>query len=694
MKLSTPKFRILFSALLLTFSFYTINSSAQWQQTNGPMGGGVIYCLETDQSGFLYAIASGSGLYRSSDNGESWNWLTNSVGSSLAISPSGVLFTNIDGISRSYDHGSTWEAANQGLTGDLGEIRSIQAITIDQDGVIYGGVVHGTEGPPGVFVSHDEGDSWAFFDINPTNYMEYIELAVSPEGNIYLGSNEMLKMSIDQGETWEDLNPIPAIFGVSSLTFDTAGTLYAANRWDMGVYRTLDNATSWELIMEDEATSISINSENEIFLGTRYNGMRRSADGGISWDTINNGLPNQELYCLVSTTNSVFAGGIGTYRSMNDGNVWEEKVEGMIISHVSSMAVDDEGVIYALGNKVWRSDDGGGNWIVISDTLTGNFAKIMVYGNDVYLAINSWISGRLLKSSDNGETWEQISSFENRLIDFEFSQSGDVFAVMEYLGVLKSTDGGYNWILTAFPQSIYNDIEINNQGTILASEQDYPYYIYRSDDGGANASSINTEFINNSVEKIIAGNNGQFFMASDGNLFRSQDNGYTWVNITDLFPGTPFLTVAETDNQAVLYAGDYYDFYRSEDFGLTWSLFSNGEVTLPPVRSFASSSEGVLYAGTLNRGVWQNGLYVNVHEMLVAHTLSVYPNPATDQITINYPAFNPSTPSNVSVYNVQGGLIRKIAINSSSEIMDLRGMKPGLYFVSINGHESLKVLIK
>lgn len=695
MKLSTCLFPISLMAFCLIAFFPFYQAYAQWQQTNGPMGGGMVLCLETDQTGQIFAIAAGAGLYKSSDNGESWTWLTNNVGSSLVVSPSGILFTNRDGVSRSYDQGLTWETANQGLNGDMGEIRSIQTLAVDQDGILYGGVVHGTEGPPGVFVSHDDGDSWVFYDINPTNYMEYIELVVNSQGVVYLGSNEMLKMSVDKGQTWEDLNHIPAIFGVSNLTFDTAGNMFAANRWDMGVYRTSDNATTWDLVSEEEASSISINSDNEVFLGTRYTGMRRSTDGGISWDTINNGLPNQALYCLLSTLNSVFIGGMSIYRSINDGNAWEEKVEGMVISRIKSMTVDNDGAIYAIGSKVWRSDDSGGNWVNISDTVTGEYTKVMVYGNDIYLATNGWIDGRLLKSSDKGENWEQISSFENRLIDLEFSQSGDVFAIMENIGILKSTDLGYNWLPTGFPQSYYNDVEINSEGTILASEQAFPYYIYRSDDGGASANTTYTEFINSSVEKIIAGNDGHFFIASDGNLYRSQDNGYTWANVTNLFPGIPYVNVVEADYQGILYAGDYNDFYRSEDFGLTWSIFSEGEVTLPPVMSFASSPEtGILYAGTSNRGVWMNGLYVDVTTMQAAHNLSIYPNPATDQITISFPSFNPAVQTVLSIYDVQGGLIRNSLINSSTEILYLAGMKPGVYLVSVNGQKATKVLIR
>ncbi len=670
-------------------------SFAQWQQTNGPFGGGYISCMAIDQTGTLYTNARGAGLFRSINNGDSWELVSEDIGPDLIVSPSGVLYTNSLGVSRSYDQGETWEPANSGLLNDWGEIVPVISIACDQEGLLYAGTIHGTESEAGVYVSQDGGDSWVFHDISPTNYMEFCELEVNDDGHVYLGSNDMLKMSTDNGESWEDLNAIPAPSGVNCITFDTSGILYAAPRWDIGVYRSTDNTQTWELIIEDEVSSIGVNDVNQLFIGTEFGGMKRSSDGGSSWEIINNGLPLQQLSFILSNDNTIFAAGFSPYRSTNNGDEWEEKAEGLIISNISSITVDTEGSIYALTDKIWRSNDKGSSWIDISDTVTWDYTKILAHDNDIYLSVNSFVSGRLLKSSNNGATWEQLSIIDGKITDFEFNSNGKIFAIASLSGIYKSLDGGYTWAITNFPQTDYTDISISTNGTILASQSYSPFYVYRSDDEGVSSTQTYTESPWNAVRRIVAGKEDTFFIESNGKLFRSEDNGFTWSNVTELFPGNPFLRIIETDYKGVLYAGDYYDFYRSDDFGLSWSTFNSGNPELPGVQSFTScEKKGILYAGTVSKGVWSNGIYVDVQNHNFTSSISAYPNPASEFITIDYPSFKPGIPAIASVYSIQGSLLRTIQLQGVNNRISLQGLNSGLYLISVNDHNAIKVMIK
>jgi photosystem II stability/assembly factor-like uncharacterized protein len=617
------------------------------------------------------------------------------IGPDLIVSPSGVLYTNSSGVSRSYDQGETWEAANSGLLNEWGEIVPVISIACDQEGLLYAGTIHGTESEAGVYVSQDGGDSWVFHDIAPTNYMEYCELEVNEDGHVYLGSNDMLKMSTDNGESWEDLNAISAPSGVNCITFDTNGILYAAPRWDMGVYRTTDNTQTWELITEDEVSSIGVNENNHLFIGTEFGGMKRSSDGGSSWEAINSGLPFQQLSFILSNNNTIFTAGYSPYRSTNNGDHWEEKAEGLIISNISSITVDTDGSIYALTDKIWRSDDKGSSWIDISDTVSWNYTKIVAHNNEIYLSVNSFFSGRLLKSSNNGETWEQLSIFDGKITDFEFNSNGKIFAITALSGIYKSSDGGYSWTITNFPQSDYTDISISINRTILASQSYAPFYVYRSDDEGVSSTQTYTDSPWNAVRRIVAGKEDTFFIESNGKLFRSQDNGFTWSNVTELFPGNPFLRIVETDYKGILYAGDFNDFYRSTDFGLTWSTFNSGSPELPGVQSFTSSEKnGILYAGTISKGVWANGIYVDVQNHYITSSISAYPNPASEFITIDYPSFKPGIPAIASIYNVQGSLLRTIQLQGVNNRISLQGLNSGLYLISVNDVNTIKVMVK
>src|SRR5438105_4974849 len=66
-----------------------------WAQTNGPQGGDGI-ALATNSSGTLFVGTQGGGIFRSSDNGETWtgvnNGLTDTNVRALAINSLGDIF--------------------------------------------------------------------------------------------------------------------------------------------------------------------------------------------------------------------------------------------------------------------------------------------------------------------------------------------------------------------------------------------------------------------------------------------------------------------------------------------------------------------------------------------------------------------------------------------------------------------------
>ena len=59
---------MILTTLLITFS---INAQDFWEKTNGPYGGH-INTFAVDSSGRIFAGTAGGGIFRSTDNGESW----------------------------------------------------------------------------------------------------------------------------------------------------------------------------------------------------------------------------------------------------------------------------------------------------------------------------------------------------------------------------------------------------------------------------------------------------------------------------------------------------------------------------------------------------------------------------------------------------------------------------------------------
>jgi hypothetical protein len=84
---------------------------------------------------------------------------------------------------------------------------------------------------------------------------------------------------------------------------------------------------------------------------------------------------------------------------------------------------------------------------------------------------------------------------------------------------------------------------------------------------------------------------------------------------------------------------------------------------------------------------WLNEEYPKTE---LSQLISVYPNPANDQLTIEYDEL--SNESAVYIYSIVGALVIKDYINnpSGTQIIDVSKLTPGVYFVSIkNDNEQL-----
>ena len=89
-----------FISLILVFSVSTLHAQDFWEQTSGP-GGGEVQSLAINSTGHIFAGTSGGGVFRSTDNGDSWteinNGLTSAVVLSLAINSTGHIFAGTSG---------------------------------------------------------------------------------------------------------------------------------------------------------------------------------------------------------------------------------------------------------------------------------------------------------------------------------------------------------------------------------------------------------------------------------------------------------------------------------------------------------------------------------------------------------------------------------------------------------------------
>ena len=103
-------------------------------------------------------------------------------------------------------------------------------------------------------------------------------------------------------------------------------------------------------------------------------------------------------------------------------------------------------------------------------------------------------------------------------------------------------------------------------------------------------------------------------------------------------------------------------------------------------------SAGTHYKPTLYPIIQQSGA-ANENNDAYAQTVSVYPLPATDKVTVV--ALDPIR--KVEVYNMAGTLVKKAEMNDNVLNMDVTSFAPGAYIAKITtekGVVSKKLLVK
>lgn len=301
--------------LLLSASNLLAANDTTWVQTSlddVPVNG----LLITTESHIL-AATYGDGVYRSTDNGESWEAINNGLinHSVLCLSkgaqnPDHIFAgTEGDGIFRSTDGGDSWEAMNNGLTTPV-----IFSLAAAENGFIYAGTSMG-----GIFRSGDNGDNWASANNGLTATEVVFDLLVHTNNDIYAATNAHgIFRSTDDGATWE-LSGLQNV-DVRTMVSRSPENIFAG-AWFDGIFHLDQNNRNWDSIglFDRHIMELAVNSAGDIFAATHGWGVSRSTDKGATWSNFSEGLSDAGAWCLAVHENGyIFAGtsSSGVFRAM------------------------------------------------------------------------------------------------------------------------------------------------------------------------------------------------------------------------------------------------------------------------------------------------------------------------------------------------------------------------------------------
>lgn len=454
------------------------------------------------------------------------------------------------GAFKSVDGGVTWQKLKGGFPeGDLGRIGL--ARSPQKPDVLYA-LVAGTEKTKGFYRSEDNGSSWKKMnDYMVIDAQYYMEIFPDPHQFDKLYIVEVLtKVSEDGGKTLTSINHNYVHSDNHEMEFDPNDPNYLLMAGDGGIYESWDQGDNWRFTDNLPITQFyRVGLDNATPFYNVYGGTQDNASlGGPSRTTHRIGIKNSDWY--------VTQGGDGFQSRIDPTNpniVYSMSQYAGIVRYdkLSGEKIDVQPQPNA-GEPAYQ-------WNWDSPLLISNFDN-----KTLYLAAN-----KLMKSTDQGSSWQEISGDLSRQIDRN---------KMEVMGKVWSID------------AIFKNVWTSPYGTIVALAE-------------------------SPVKK------GLLYVGTDDGLLQvSEDDGNTWRKIEGI-AGVPRLAYvsdlfASPHNENTVFAvfnnhkyGDYKPyFYKSDNKGKTWKSISsdlpNDEFGWTIVQDYIA--ENLLFAGT------EYGLYFSI----------------------------------------------------------------------------------
>ncbi|HSH50643.1 MAG TPA: hypothetical protein VK982_02870, partial [Bacteroidales bacterium] len=517
--------------------------------------------INPENTDIVYVAAEGSawgpggdrGLYKTTDGGKIWKKVLdiseNTGINNVILDPRDpeIIYATSEqrrrhvhtkigggpesGVHKSTDGGKTWKKIEKGLPGVHKGGMGIAISPVNPDYLYL--IVEAAEDKSGFYRSTDRGETWERMSSHHSSGQYYNEIYCDPvDVNKVYSVETFSHVTTDGGKTWSRLSRNERHVDDHALWIDPNDTNHWMIGGDGGVYITYDNGTHFRHISTLPVTQFyRVNVDNDYpFYNVTGGTQDNNSSVGPSRNTSRDGVTKGEWTVTIGGDgfwsnvdpenpdiiyNEYQYGNLFRYDKKSGESVyikpqpakgeltykWNWNTPVIISPHKNTR-------LYMAANVLFKSDDRGNSWEVISDDLTANIDRntwpvmgkywsvdavakdvsTSLYGMVVSLDESPIVEGLIYTGTDDGmisvtedggKNWRKISSFPDvpahtYVSDIYASRFDEnvVYASFDnrkrddfkpYL--LKSTDKGRSWkpITNGFPKN----------GTIHTIEQDH-----------------------------------------------------------------------------------------------------------------------------------------------------------------------------------------------------------------------------
>ncbi|GEM_PF-5807435 len=399
---------------------------------------------------------SNCGVYFSANNGLTWErkttGLTDKRVSCVAYSTGAVYAATPTGVFRSTDEGESWVACSEGLEGNILVVSSDEAD-------VYAG-----SGQSGFFFMNEGDAAWQKRNSGLKAYLTTESVVFDEENNLHVLDHNTGTYSYDEGGvSLHQISGMEQTLSGRQMIKDATGNLYVTVLND--IYRSSDNGHTWEskrsnlpVVDDRKFHFLGIgHSDNALYLWVGYYGIGEdlgtnlyaSEDGGDTWHNIFNFplvdaseyswnsmevSPDNKLYFSVFSITTGKAGILRSSDSMASTEFIEKPVTA--ITFFPEMKLDHNGVCYLVDQNVLYRLSDDDSWEMIIDVpwaTGGTEGSIDLHfdnENNKYVVQSDFgVNGSVYYSDGIG--WDNLSS-TIPVSGYPFMSGRLVFSAMEF----------------------------------------------------------------------------------------------------------------------------------------------------------------------------------------------------------------------------------------------------------------------
>ena len=586
-------------------------------------------------------------------------------------SPAGGLWLTIDA-------GSTWTPYT-----DNNEILGVSSIIIPSDFVTSNTIYIGTgdrdggdNNSVGVLKSTNGGTTWNTTGLSfaPSDYDKVYAMLINPNNNqeIFAATSEGFYITTNGATDWQQTSTTAFI----DIEFcpSNENIIYAAST-NGRIYKSSDKGQNWNEMFYSGTNNrielaVSQNQPNIVYAvaansETGLHGIYKSTDFGenfnlvfdeynlLGWDSGGGGNNGQGWYDLAlaadpNNGNTIFCGGVNTWRSTDGGANWE------IVNHwwgdgVQAVHADKHFLKFKNNtSELFECNDGG-----IYSTLNGTDWTDLTNGiiiSEIYrigVAQTDNIE-TIMGLQDNGSKvctsteWFDIIGGDGMECIIDYTNKNTQYGSLYYGDIKRTTN---HW---ANNYTISNNIPGGAAGAWVTPYAIDPYDhntlligysdLWKTNNQGNSFTEIGSFGTNLQSIAIAPSNNEIIYVATNYTIYKTITGGTSWINITSGLPSSNairYISVKNNDaNTAWLALSGYneHNVYKTIDGGISWENISAGLPNIPVNCVIQNKFESVveqIYAAT-DYGVYiKNGdndwtLFSNNLPNTVVRELDIY----------------------------------------------------------------------